>query len=185
MVWKIITNFVGKLKFMLKMKQNTFSLFDFCKKHAGKMEIYGEETLDEEGNLIPFIDQAAIITHYLQLNKRGVDLPYRKKAEEILGLWHDFIKGQSNKKEGIVAESNTAFQQFLFPDLFQAPFQAPRNPKFKFIDLFAGIGAVIFLIIMFFIWTPKVVGKVNRLVNFLVAVGVFMLIYVLTTTYGK
>ena len=139
-MWKIITNFVGNLKFVQTMKQNTFSLFDFCKKHAGKMEIYGEETLDEEGNLIPFIDQAAIITHYLQLNKRGVDLPYRKKAEEILGLWHDFIKGQSNKKEGIVAESNTAFQQFLFPDLFQAPFQAPRNPKFKFIDLFAGIG---------------------------------------------
>ncbi len=54
--------------------------------------------------------------------------------------------------------------------------------KFQQILLFAGIGAVIFLIIMFFIWTPKVVGKVNRLVNFLVAVGVFMLIYVLTTT---
>ena len=54
--------------------------------------------------------------------------------------------------------------------------------KFQQILLFAGIGAVIFLIIMFFIWTPKVVGKVNRLVNFLVTVGVFMLIYVLTTT---
>lgn len=111
------------------MKQNTFSLFDFCKKHAGKMEIYGEETLDEDGKLIPFIDQAAIITHYLQLYKRGIDLPYRKKAEEILGLWYDFIKGQSNKNEGIVSESNIAFQQYLFPDLFQAPFQAPRNPK--------------------------------------------------------
>ena len=54
--------------------------------------------------------------------------------------------------------------------------------KFQQILLFAGIGAVIFVIIMFFIWTPKVVGKVNRLVNLLVAVGVFMLIYVLTTT---
>lgn len=128
-VWKIITNFVEKLKFVLTMKQNTFSLFDFCKKHAGKMEIYGEETLDEEGHLIPFIDQAAIITHYLQLNKRGVDLPYRKKAEDILGLWYNFIKGQSNKNEGIVSDSNIAFQQYLFPDLFQAPFQAPRNPK--------------------------------------------------------
>lgn len=30
---------------------NKFSLFDFCKKQAGKMEIYGEETLDEEGNI--------------------------------------------------------------------------------------------------------------------------------------
>ena len=31
-------------------------------------------------------------------------------------------------------------QTYLFPDLFQAPFQAPANPKFTFIDLFAGIG---------------------------------------------
>ena len=44
---------------------NKFSLFDFCKKQAGKMEIYGEETLDEEGEIIPFIEQAALITHYL------------------------------------------------------------------------------------------------------------------------
>lgn len=28
----------------------------------------------------------------------------------------------------------------FFPDLFLAPFQAPVNPKFTFIDLFAGIG---------------------------------------------
>ena len=27
----------------------TFSLFDFCKKRANKVQIYGEETLDEEG----------------------------------------------------------------------------------------------------------------------------------------
>ncbi|MCQ2211806.1 MAG: hypothetical protein MJZ34_16115 [Paludibacteraceae bacterium] len=61
------------------MKKETFSLFDFCKKHAGKMEIYGEETLDENGELIPFIDQAAIITHYLQLGHKNVALPYAEK----------------------------------------------------------------------------------------------------------
>ena len=48
------------------MKQSSFSLFDFCKRRAGKMEIYGEETLDENGNLIAFIERVAIITHYLQ-----------------------------------------------------------------------------------------------------------------------
>lgn len=46
----------------------TFSLFDFCKKRANKVQIYGEETLDEEGNVIPFIDQAALVTHFLQLS---------------------------------------------------------------------------------------------------------------------
>ena len=122
---------------------NKFSLFDFCKKQANKMEIYGEETLDEEGNIIPFIEQAALVTHYLQLDRRGVDLPYRDKAEDILNLWYEFISGEKSKKksgEAVVAETAHAFQQYLFPDLFQAPFPGPKNPKFKFIDLFAGIG---------------------------------------------
>ena len=122
---------------------NKFSLFDFCKKQAGKMEIYGEETLDEEGNIIPFIEQAALITHYLQLDRKGVVLPYRDKAEDILNLWYEFIRGEKTEKksyEGMVADSAIAFQQYLFPDLFQAPFPGPKTPKFKFIDLFAGIG---------------------------------------------
>ena len=107
------------------------------------MEIYGEETLDEEGNIIPFIEQAALITHYLQLDRMGVVLPYRDKAEDILNLWYEFIRGEKSEKksyEGMVADSANAFQQYLFPDLFQAPFPGPKNPKFKFIDLFAGIG---------------------------------------------
>ena len=54
--------------------------------------------------------------------------------------------------------------------------------KFQQILIFVGIGVAVFFVIMLYIWTPKIIGKVNRLVNFLVAVGVFMLIYVLTTT---
>ena len=122
---------------------NKFSLFDFCKKQASKMEIYGEETLDDEGNIIPFIEQAAMITHYLQLDRKGVNLPYRDKAADILNLWYEFIRGEKGEKksyDGMVTDSANAFQQYLFPDLFQAPFPGPKNPKFKFIDLFAGIG---------------------------------------------
>lgn len=125
------------------MKQVKFSLFDFCKKHAGRMEIYGEATLDEEGNVIPFIEQAALITHYLQLERKGIDMPYRNKAEDILNLWYEFIRGEKGKAKdsgAMVAESANAYQQYLFPDLFQAPFQPQSKPKFKFIDLFAGIG---------------------------------------------
>ena len=40
----------------------------------------------------------------------------------------------------MVAEPSATIQQYLFPDLFQAPFQAPKNHRFTFIDLFAGIG---------------------------------------------
>lgn len=122
------------------MKKDTFSLFDFCKKHAGKMEVYGEETLDENGELIPFIEQAAIITHYLQLGHKNVALPYAEKAKAILNLWYDFIFENKKENEYVVSEPCVAYQESLFPDLFQAPFKAPHNPKFKFIDLFAGIG---------------------------------------------
>lgn len=127
----------------MEKKHKNFSLFDFCKKRAEKVMIFGKESLDEEGNIIPFIEQAAIITHYLKLDSKGVELPYRKQAEDILNLWYEFIKGDVVKKNscnGVVGEANNAYQQYLFPDLFQAPFPGPENPKFKFIDLFAGIG---------------------------------------------
>lgn len=127
---------------MTNLKER-FSLFDFCKKRADKVQIYGEETLDEEGKIIPFIEQAALITHYLQLRKSNISMPYAQQAEGILNLWYGYIKGEKQKrptKLGFVGESSADIQGYLFADLFQAPFQTPANPKFTFIDLFAGIG---------------------------------------------
>ncbi|SEF47772.1 Phosphoglycerol transferase MdoB [Eubacterium ruminantium] len=51
--------------------------------------------------------------------------------------------------------------------------------KFQQILIFAGIGVVIFLVILLFIWTPKVLGKLKRLLNLTVCAGVFTLSYVL------
>lgn len=127
----------------MKKKNMTFSLFDFCKRGAGKVEIYGKESMDENGDIIAFIDQAAYVTHYLKLKRSGVEVPYADKAEELLNLWYDFVIGKETKDEiqdSMVGDSRVAIQQYLFPDLFQAPFQTPKNPKFTFIDLFAGIG---------------------------------------------
>lgn len=45
----------------MTIKAKPFSLFDFCKKRADRLEVYGNESLDEEGNIIPFIDQAAYL----------------------------------------------------------------------------------------------------------------------------
>lgn len=115
-----------------------FSLFDFCKKRADKVQLFGKETVDEEGNVIPFIDQAALITHYLQLNGR-ISVPYASQAEGILNLWYDFVCGKG-ESEFVSEAASTKLQGYLFPDLFQAPFQAPAMPSFTFIDLFAGIG---------------------------------------------
>ena len=58
-------------------------------------------------------------------------------------MWYEFVKGEKQHKpvdfEG-VSDSPVGYQSYLFPDLFEAPFQAPKHPKFTFIDLFAGIG---------------------------------------------
>lgn len=120
-----------------------FSLFDFCKKRASKVQIFGKETLDTDGNIIPFVEQAAMITHYLQMCKTNVVLPYERQAESILNLWYEFVKGEKVQKpeefKG-VSDSVSAYQTYLFQDLFVPPFPAPKKPRFKFVDSFAGIG---------------------------------------------
>lgn len=118
-----------------------FSLFDF-KKKAEKIQIFDERTIDEEGYIIPFVDQAALVTHYLQMRESGVQISYAKKAELILDSWCEFAtKGKEQPQAtGGVCEGGMALQQYLFPELFQVRFPAQKKPSFTFIDLFAGIG---------------------------------------------
>jgi len=120
---------------------DSFSLFDFNKNRAEKIQVYGPETVDEEGNIIPFIDQAAIVTHYLKLMSEGVVPSYVEQASSILKLWQEIMTREKiYKPMESVSDTSIGFQQFLFPDLFETPFPGPKEPKFKFIDLFAGIG---------------------------------------------
>ena len=127
----------------MKDNKNTFSLFDFCRKKASKIQVFGKETLDNDGNIIPFIDQASIVTHYLQLKDYINNLPYERIAEQILNLWYEMIccdNQSAYKYKSNICESNIGIQQYLFPDIFKIPFQASHQHKFTFIDLFAGIG---------------------------------------------
>ena len=118
----------GRNDKIMAKKQYIFSLFDFCK-NADKVQVFDEYTLDDEGNIIPFIDQAALITHYLQLmHDDRLELPYRDQAEGILRLWYDFVRGEHRPKDipaDRVAEDGNALQAYLFADLFRAPFPAP------------------------------------------------------------
>ncbi|MCE9059479.1 hypothetical protein [Parabacteroides distasonis] len=82
----------------MKKINTLFSLFDFNKKRADKVQIFGKESLDENGNLIPFIEQAALVTHYLQLNDSKVNMPYANKAQDILNLWHEFFHGEKEQR---------------------------------------------------------------------------------------
>ena len=124
----------------MKKDAEEFSLFDFSSKRANKIRVFGKETVDGDGSIIPFIEQAAIVTHFLQLQDSGIKISYSDKAAEILNLWYEFIAKDTRISSPGVAESESALQQYLFPDLFRAPFKTPDNPSFTFIDLFAGIG---------------------------------------------
>ena len=77
-------------------------------------------------------DESAIITHYLQNVNTKYALPFEKDALDLLYGKEDV------ELSGMVKEPDPQYN--LFPELFSVPFPAPKNPKFTFIDLFAGIG---------------------------------------------
>jgi len=65
-----------------------------------------------------FTNEHAYITHYLQNCKNGAASIYKKRAMEFIA---------SRIETTVTTE-------------WDVPFPPPKNPKFKFIDLFAGIG---------------------------------------------
>lgn len=73
----------------------------------------------------------AHLTHFFQNHKNGVSQYFRPTATTYLSDLHD--------KLNIVEEPD--FQYYL-PIKWDIPFPPPTTPKFKFIDLFAGIGGI-------------------------------------------
>ena len=73
----------------------------------------------------------AHLTHYFQNHKNGVSQYFQPAAKEYLAELHEELN--------IVQEPD--FQYYL-PIKWDIPFPPPANPKFKFIDLFAGIGGI-------------------------------------------
>lgn len=96
--------------------------------------------------------QVAILSHYLHTLDGKHDITSGEKRYEILGAIHDYIEYKKSKEKNfdwqnvdeneivsMVAE-DSPLQYELFSDFFSVPFPAPENPKFTFIDLFAGMG---------------------------------------------
>jgi len=73
----------------------------------------------------------ANLTHYFHNSTNGISEYYKSGAKEYLIELHDKLK--------IVEEPD--FQYYL-PIKWDIPFPPPKEPKFKFIDLFAGIGGI-------------------------------------------
>ena len=120
------------------MTKKQHSLVNFPEEVDEKagLKIYGETSYE---------NSIAVLSHYL--HNRDSEVSEGQKAEIIIAV-RDFLHRKqfrqglevelSNEDVWRVAED--AAQYNLFADFFNVPFPSPENPRFTFIDLFAGIG---------------------------------------------
>lgn len=116
--------------------ERSLSLIDIGLSCTKACHIYDKESLDENGNLISFSDQLAIVTHYLHLHDTKFASCYANKGLHYIDLWTS--KGSKTNTDHV--KEYDVSQLFLFKDCFKVPFPPPDNPDFTFVDLFAGIG---------------------------------------------
>lgn len=128
-----------------KSSRMQLTIKDFCnKKGISAVQVYGKSSITEDGNFLSFSDQAAIVSHYLQLKNRPEGVLYKKNAEQILNEWSSWMDEDMTDAvahDDMVSEP-PVFQLNLFHDLLNAPFHDSASPKFTFVDLFAGIGGI-------------------------------------------
>lgn len=120
------------------MAKKNISLEDFPEEvTADGVKIYGETSYE---------NQMAVLSHFLHNHQDDVD---DEQKEEIICAIREFLSRkqfrQAQNKDELSDEqvwkaAEDAAQYNLFSDFFDVPFPSPENPKFTFIDLFAGIG---------------------------------------------
>ena len=119
-----------------KIEDLKISDFPEAVDEANGVRIYGETSYE---------NQMALISHYLH---NGILELTDDRKLELLSALREFLSRkqilQGNKEElsdeDIWKAAESPMQYTLFDDFFRVPFPAPKNPKFTFIDLFAGIG---------------------------------------------
>ena len=122
-----------------KSKTNRHSLVNFPEEIDEKnhIRVYGE---------ISYENQIAVLSHYL--HNSGEKLT-KKRKEEIVGAIREFLDRKQSRQmlnieeltdEEIWAAAESPTQYNLFEEFFNVPFPGPKEPRFTFIDLFAGIG---------------------------------------------
>ena len=112
------------------------SLTELCNGNSVKMQFFGPHSLNEDGTIMPFNEQMAVVTHYLHNRHTVSGNSYKKKAT---GLIEDIYEIKQ-KENDITSTAEDTPQYNLFRDIFSVPFLPQENTKFTFIDLFAGIG---------------------------------------------
>lgn len=94
---------------------------------------------DSDGNQITLSEQMAYLTHFIQNHKISHKLSYSQKALEIIEDVSEYLNA-TDEGNDIVSEPAVDYSYSLFSDIVRPRFPSVANPKFTFIDLFAGIG---------------------------------------------
>ena len=94
---------------------------------------------DSDGNQITLSEQMAYLTHFIQNHKISHKLSYSQKALEIIEEVSEYLNA-TDEGNDIVSEPAVDYSYSLFSDIVHPRFSSVANPKFTFIDLFAGIG---------------------------------------------
>ena len=94
---------------------------------------------DSDGNQITLSEQMAYLTHVIQNHKISHKLSYSQKALEIIKEVSEYLNA-TDEGNDIVSEPAVDYSYSLFSDIVHPRFPSVANPKFTFIDLFAGIG---------------------------------------------
>ena len=118
------------------LSNDKIEITHMCSGSKLSLQIYGPHALNEDGSIMSFNEQMAIVSHYLHNKSFKSAKPYEEKA---IGLIEDIYNIQTKQIEKPIVADN-AIQLSLFSDIFSVPFKPVENPKFTFIDLFAGIG---------------------------------------------
>ncbi len=112
------------------------SIHKMCNGKKASMQMYGPHSLNDDGTIIPFEEQMAIVSHYLHNRGCKYENTYKNRAEQFM----EDMYAVYNTTANVGSVSEPAVQYSLFSELFTVPFLPVDNPKFTFIDLFAGIG---------------------------------------------
>ena len=100
------------------------------------LKIYGETSYE---------NQIAALSHYLHTTSfEGTQIEVQERRNEIMALIREFLEHKDRlddfTDEEILKAADNPLEFDMFREFFQVPFPDPKNPKFTFIDLFAGMG---------------------------------------------
>ena len=118
------------------MNKDSVCISQIINGKSAKIKVFGTHSLKDDGSVMPFNEQLAIVTHYLHNENKPEGKVFQSKA---YGLIEDIFKHFHESNNDFTAHES-AQQYNLFNEFFNVPFLPSQKSKFTFIDLFAGIG---------------------------------------------